>query len=275
MLSQALKDVGLSEKEVEIYLASLKLGAQPASVIAKKADVNRTTAYVILKSLLEKGLVSKYQKADVWYFTATPPENLSIYVDRKKKELSLAQEHIKDLVPEFEKLQESARGVTKVKLFEGLDGIKALYDETLKAKEPIVEYLFDYNIDLPQMWNFWEVYIDRRKELDIPIRLIVVDNETGIDLKKRDLAEFRDTRLVPRKSFPYGNNLIMIFGDCYSYFSCTDDGKFVGALIEDKYLAKMEWSMFEFIWESAKEYDKKSAAKHKLKQNDLGKFYEF
>ena len=263
MIEQALLDIGLSEKEINIYIASLKLGSQPVSLVAKQANVNRTTAYVILKGLFEKGLVSKYLKGDVWFFTATQPENLSIYVDRKKKELDLAQEHLGELVPELRKLMTYAHEGAMVQLFEGLDGVKMIYDQTLKLKAPISEYLLDYNCDLRKMWDFWDVYISRRVALDIPMRLLITDDELGIRTKKKDPAVLRRTRLVPKERFPHGNNLIMIFGDHYAYFSYADD-KFVGALIHDKYLASMEQSIFDFVWDSAKAYDDKLAKKYKL-----------
>lgn len=249
-IHQALTDIGLSDKEVEIYLSALKLGSQPASVIAKEGVINRTTAYVILKSLLDKGLMSKYMRGDVWYYSATQPENLLIYVERKKKELDFAKKQLENVVPDLKTAMQFAHEGASVKLFEGLDGMKAIYDETLRVQEPISEYLFDYNCDLQKMWDFWDVYIARRNALKIPIRLIVSESSVGINLKRRDSGEFRETRVVPRDRFPLGNNLIMIFGDYYAYCSYAD-GKFYGALIKDRYLSAMELSIFDFIWENA------------------------
>ena len=46
-----LTQLGLSEKEADVYLAALELGMAPASVIAKKSRIKRTTVHEILKRL--------------------------------------------------------------------------------------------------------------------------------------------------------------------------------------------------------------------------------
>ena len=47
MIEKILEKIGLSNKEVTVYLASLHLGSQPASTIAKTTGIKRTTIYDI------------------------------------------------------------------------------------------------------------------------------------------------------------------------------------------------------------------------------------
>src|SRR3990167_7172928 len=148
MLGNALREIGLSDKEVAVYLASLKLGSQPVSVIAKNSNLNRTTTYVILRKLLEKGLMSKYSKGGVLYFTPSSPENIKTYVERKKRELDLAEESITNLMPDLEKIMQYSPVSAKIRFFEGIEGIKALYDHTLEVGERVDEYLFHYDADV-------------------------------------------------------------------------------------------------------------------------------
>ena len=267
MLEQALKDIGLSDKEVQVYLTALKLGSQPVSVIAKNAHMNRTTTYVILKKLLVKGLMSKYLKGDGLYFTPTAPENLKVYVDRKKKELETAKENIETLMPEFQKIMKYSPESKNIRFFEGIDGIKALYDHTLEVGERVDEYLFHYDSDLPVMWDFWDVYIARRVEKNIPLRLIAAEDDTSIWAKQNDKDLLRETRILPAEKLPYGHNLILIFGDYYGYISYAD-GVYGGALIQDKHLADAERSIFQLMWESAAEHDARVSQKYGL---DKGK----
>lgn len=55
MPEQQLKQLGFSDKEAKVYMASLELGPDTAQEIAKKAGVNRTTTYVIIEKLIKKG----------------------------------------------------------------------------------------------------------------------------------------------------------------------------------------------------------------------------
>ena len=261
MLERALKDIGLADKEIIVYLTALKVGSQPVSVLAKSSCLNRTTTYVILKKLLEKGLMSKYTKGDVQYFTPSSPENIRIYVERRKCELDLAEENITSLIPDMEKIMQYSPKSTKIRLFEGVEGIKALYDYTLEVGARVDEYLFHYDANNPVMWDFWNLYMVRRTEKKIPIRLLAAEDETSIWAKRQDKKLLRETRIVPADKFPFSHNLILIFGDYYGYVSYAE-GEYGGALIHDKHLAEVERAMFEYIWETAEAFDKKIRKKY-------------
>lgn len=265
MLERALKDIGLADKEVTVYLTALKVGSQPVSVLAKSSRLNRTTTYVILKKLLEKGLMSKYTKGGVQYFTPSSPENIKIYVEGRKRELDLAEESITNLMPDLEKIMQYSPKNTKVRFFEGIEGIKALYDYTLEVGARVDEYLFHYDANNPVMWDFWNLYIVRRTEKKIPMRLLAAEDETSIWAKKQDKKLLRETRIVPADRFPFGHNLIIIFGDYYGYISYAE-GEYGGALIHDKHLADVERSMFEYIWETAEAFDKKIMKKYGIEE---------
>src|SRR5512136_217938 len=88
-IEQVLKNLGLLDKEPEIYLTLLKTpGAQPASVIATRANLNRTTVYKTLVKLVSKGLVTKTQRHGATCFFAEDPENrLKILVDERQRQL--------------------------------------------------------------------------------------------------------------------------------------------------------------------------------------------
>lgn len=50
-----LKQLNFSEKEIDVYLAALKLGSAPISQLAKSSGVKRPNAYFILEKMKEKG----------------------------------------------------------------------------------------------------------------------------------------------------------------------------------------------------------------------------
>jgi sugar-specific transcriptional regulator TrmB len=51
-----LINFGFSLNEEKVYLACLELGLAPISVIAKKANLKRTTVYEVIKKLAKKGV---------------------------------------------------------------------------------------------------------------------------------------------------------------------------------------------------------------------------
>ena len=54
---QVLENLGLSEKEAEIYLALLELGTGTVVEVAKKSGVKRPTAYLVLDELKKMGYI--------------------------------------------------------------------------------------------------------------------------------------------------------------------------------------------------------------------------
>ena len=54
---KVLKKLGLSNREIAIYLAGIKTGPSLASQIAKQANISRTLTYHLLKLLENKGIM--------------------------------------------------------------------------------------------------------------------------------------------------------------------------------------------------------------------------
>ena len=59
MTKEKLQKLGLSDKEASVYLAMLELGPSVVSDIAKKANINRSTVYVVLEFLKKRGIPSQ------------------------------------------------------------------------------------------------------------------------------------------------------------------------------------------------------------------------
>lgn len=57
-LKKTLQEIGLSHNETKVYLALTELGEAPASAIAKRADLPRTTAISILEKLEKENYIS-------------------------------------------------------------------------------------------------------------------------------------------------------------------------------------------------------------------------
>lgn len=131
MLNQVLEKIGLNEKEIVIYLAALKLGPQPASVIARAAALNRSTTYTILESLFKKGLVSQFVKAEVKYFSVISPESLVSYVERIINDYKRSREELIEVMPQFLTLTSPVSIKPKTIFLEGPSAIKDLFQKIL------------------------------------------------------------------------------------------------------------------------------------------------
>lgn len=72
-IKSSLRELGFSSGEIKAYLALTALGEAPASKIAKKADLPRTTVIGLLQGLAAKKYLSAHQHKGVTYFWVESP----------------------------------------------------------------------------------------------------------------------------------------------------------------------------------------------------------
>jgi sugar-specific transcriptional regulator TrmB len=101
MFVRDIQQLGLTEKEAKFYLTSLRLGPTSMQILARKAKIDRGTAYHVAMTLEEKGLFKQTSQGKRPLFGVTHPDRLYEYVEAKKNladhQFSTAQMMIDDL----------------------------------------------------------------------------------------------------------------------------------------------------------------------------------
>jgi sugar-specific transcriptional regulator TrmB len=90
MFVQDIERLGLTEKEAKIYLTSLRIGPASMQVLARKANIDRGTAYHVVMTLGEKGLFDEIKENKKTLYRAAQPSRLYSYVEEQKH---LADQH--------------------------------------------------------------------------------------------------------------------------------------------------------------------------------------
>ena len=101
-LTRLLKTAGFSEKEASVYLALLSHGPAGATDIAERARINRSTTYVILDTLMKRGLVTDTGKDSISMFDAGKPTQLVEYFKRAANHFRTLASEAESLIPAFE-----------------------------------------------------------------------------------------------------------------------------------------------------------------------------
>src|SRR5574340_916366 len=127
-----LKNFGLSEKEIAVYLALIELGPSSVREISGKSKVNRGTTYDILKSLIGIGVVSYYNKESKQYFIAEEPEKLLTAIDQKQEDLLDVRKNVEESLPLIKTLFEKQGGRPVVKFYEGAKGVRQIFEDVLE-----------------------------------------------------------------------------------------------------------------------------------------------
>lgn len=235
-LIKILTSLGLSDKEAAIYLAAVETGTAPVSGLAKAAKINRVTTYDILEKLKKKGLISHFTKTQVKYFTATKPEILLEEFEKRTSDLRTS-------MPKFKKLTGETNH-PRVRYFEGLEGIKTIYSDTLTSKTEILN--FSNSKEIRKAWpNYDEEYVTKRAEKKIFLKGICPKDKAGEIVKSEDQKYHRECRLIDSNQFDFTNE-INIYDDKVSIISFKDE--LIGMIIESPEIANSQRAIFEMCW---------------------------
>ena len=234
-----LKNIGLSEKEACIYLACLELGSQPATKIAKVARLNRVTTYDILEKLIGKGFVNFMVKKNVKFFSSIDPELLHSETQRHTDMLKIT-------LPKLKRIKTGLKH-PQVQYFEGIEGIKAIYADTLTSKTEILNYANSREIR-----NFWpeydSEYVGKRVKKKIHLKGIAPEDEYGKRVHAADKTNHREIRLVEAAKFDFTNE-INIYDNKVAIVSLR--GELIGMIIESEEIANTQRAIFQMAWEFA------------------------
>lgn len=243
-LARELQKLGLSDKAALIYLASLELGPAPVQVIARKAEVNRATTYVMIESLLQHGLMSSFVKGKKTLYTAEKPERLHRIVHRERAEVDEKEQTIKKILPDLEAILAAAGERPKVSFYEGLEGLEAMRETIFDSKIENVEDVISFD-DLKHLLpeEHWKRHNRRLKEREIKGRVIfTAETEYQPPPEAKGLWQYKK---LPQKRFPMHGELT-VYGNKVSMIALR--GKLVGVIIESKEMAVMVRTLFELAW---------------------------
>ncbi len=95
--TQRLLELGLSDKEAQVYLAMLSLGPSGILEISKAAGVTRTTTYAIVEDLQRRGLVSSVTKGKRIQYSATSPAALHRLLEKQLDDLEARKKRIHEV----------------------------------------------------------------------------------------------------------------------------------------------------------------------------------
>lgn len=238
-LIPVLTNLGLTDKEAKVYLALLEAGTTVVSQIGKTAKINRVTTYDILEKLKEKGLVSSFTKAKIKYFSATDPEVVASNFEQRSKSLSSS-------LPDLKRLQ-GTTSHPRIQYFEGLDGIKAIYEDTLTSKTEILN--FSNSAEIRKYWPTYDKdYVAKRAHKKIHLKGLITDDEAGRKVQSEDKLYNREMHLLPKNKYTFTNE-INIYDNKVAIISFADE--LIGMIIESPEIAATQRAIFQMSWDLA------------------------
>jgi sugar-specific transcriptional regulator TrmB len=253
VLKSQLQNFGFTDKESAVYISLLELGNSSVTLISRKAGINRTTCYDILSSLSNKGLISISGKEPKQEYIAESPTKIIEYHKKIAREASEQAKLIEEtLVPELTLLH-SVKNRPKIRFYEGNEGLRHAYEDTLTSSGMIFAYatVDDMYTNIP---GLFPDYFKRRAAKKIFARAIIPKTALGIERKMQDKNEMRETALIPPDKY-YFSPEINIYDNKVMIASWREK---LGIIIESEEIADAMKKIYELAWAEAKRLDKKS-----------------
>lgn len=253
-IENSLQQLGLHKNQIKVYLILLQMGQATIQEITAKSKVKRTSVYKALDNLALRGMVTFVDKGWHRLYFAENPKKAILAVKEEQQEAIKKEGRLRELMPELVSLYNKIPAKPKIKFFEGIDGLKQVYEEIfyLKPGSQILSitsagmlyYAFD------KAWIY--EYLKRRVAGKISCRSIAEDSPESRKHQANDKAEHRITRLVPKEKFPFKNE-VTIFANKVAIVSPRDQ---MGIIIESIDVADTQRAWFGLAWEAAEKYQK-------------------
>jgi len=240
MLQKELKNAGLTDSEARVYLAALELGEANISRIAKKSGVKRTTTYLVVDSLKEKGLITSFKKRNKTVFLAEDPRKI-------EEKLAERKHAIAKIMPELLSLANFLDKKPAIRFYEGQDGLKDLFKDILKYpdSEVLEWYSESYVHDFSEEF-FSGYFTPRRIEKKIWVRAILPDNKIIRRLAARNEKELRQTKLLDPEKYRIKIEINIYGKNKVSVIAFKEE---IGLIIESQLIHDSLKNIFELMWE--------------------------
>ena len=131
MDTEPLRQLGLTEGEIKVYLALVRIGETTSGPLVDESGVSVSKVYQILERLAKKGLVSHIVKRKTKFFKAADPQRLLVLLQEKEAVLQQQETTLKELIPQLHLWTGTAMTTETAQVFDGLKGIQTARERTL------------------------------------------------------------------------------------------------------------------------------------------------
>lgn len=235
----SLQEIGLTDKEIALYLAALKNGECGMSALAKKSGLKRTSAYVVFNSLKQKGLLSSIKTKSGLKFIASDPQHL---VYKLKKNVSIASAILPDLMA----MDNTVKQRPKITYYEGVDDYKRIMEECLQTPHATLRHIGSLTEGYRSLGRSYDLkyFAPTRIKNNIFLKGIYLPEVKP--LFTNNSQQLREIRYLPETVRL--KTLTLIHGT--KVITSTTKENLVIVVIDSEEIANDEKNKFDLLWES-------------------------
>lgn len=248
------KKLGLNNLEAKVYAVLLETSPAGASFIAKKCGLVRSSVYLVLNTLIDKGLVGTTYRNNIKQFTALNLSALQEIVDKEQEKIKEKNEAIEALRTFVKSKAVPEINIPSISFFEGVAGLRVMLFNLLRSAQDGVEMLVVRDADVVKLdWKFiledkWQKI---KEEKGIKTKLLINDapeehHRSAFYKKFKDIS----VKFLP-KDASVEKFMFILVGDTVCFLS-MEQNNLVGVKISNEHMAKNFSRLFGVMWRKSK-----------------------
>jgi len=244
-LYNSLKELGLSELEINLYTVSLSLGPVPIKKIAESMGISRPNVYKVIKNLESHGLVqfsdrAKYTRT----FMVESPTTIIDKLRQKKEKISVLDNDFIYQLPDLLAQYHQGETPTKIKVMKGRDQYIKVFNQSLEEAKDEIQYFGSADDFINFIsWGNELNWMRKRIKKGIFMKILVFREQISNDLKGKDVVERRETRFL--KEVDHFHSSFMLFSNKVIIFQPKAP---LAIFIEDQFIVEMLKGIFNKMW---------------------------
>lgn len=241
-LKELLKDIGLVDKEAQVYSALLPLGSASIRTLAEKTGINRGTVHDSLLALEIKGLVLSERRGSRRRFLVRSPAEILHTLENQKNKIEATEKKVEKALPILLSFYAKEGGRPSVEYFDSDEGIRLILKDVLSAVSRLdqKEYvLYSSKSMRSYLYKLFPEFTREKIKLGIKTKVIALGE--GGDPKNLKMAE---RKWLASDAPAY----VLIYGPKMALISVAEDNTPFGVLIRDEKIAKTQRIIFDNLW---------------------------
>jgi sugar-specific transcriptional regulator TrmB/CBS domain-containing protein len=263
-VTKFLQILGLSKREIQVYMFLAKSGVQSTSFVAKRLKMERVQAYRTFKKLQEKGFIEATLERPTRFTIVAFEALVDNFINTKKSEVVSLNDQKKDLLTAWQSISapESEYPVAKFSIITGKKKIHAKMTSMIEeSKSQVIVLTTALGIIQEDIAGIFDAAITPSQERKVQVQIIteiVPENLKTVDRIDQSIAEDKldiklrhvgmSSRFFPRFLIKDEEEAILYapFGNEASVLNLEDEGLW----INDKMFISVLKAFFTQMWQS-------------------------
>jgi len=211
--------------------------------MSRLTTISYSTCQYVATHLVRLGILTTNVEHGVEYFTVCSIHDFTNWIDERRQEIDEQYEDAKKEMRLFLKMVREDSWKPNVNYFEGIEGIKAIYNDMIETGKDICAWTDISLIEKTLGVDFLNDYIKRRVKKGIQSSSILQRNEVNVAYSERE--QKRESKIVDQLPI---NGEIRVYGAKVAVITFEQDN-LVGFVLESPTVAEMFRLIFKDHWE--------------------------